>query len=768
MSMLAERRQKQKWSLNPRGKWWSEDSNKFGQRMLEKMGWTKGKGLGINEQGITEYLNVPYKKDTAGIGYDNNVDVWMEHQEKFNNLLQRLHKNEDQNTIQKLQREDDSLSGQSMELKSKQSRARIHYKKFTCGKDINKYKPQDLANIFGQKELTNQIQIKTEKNDIYEKKTISIEKNKNEINSGSMTDYFKHKLNYDKNFSHNMNDNPMFNSESENEQYTGFGFVPKTENILSIGMSKDINEKNAYAFDNPCLRLNSSTEIMSSNTENTCKKSTKKRKKEYASDSLHVTEVDKHNARKKLKTEIINGDCKDGFTNPALNLDINLEEDCNGKEFEVSRAQFGLENCGLDLTDEKSDKKSVTFNDHIILYEYNIDSIKERKGKATLDKFEVENKKHKKKRKQESITTPVSNGLVNEALDIETVCEEINDNNLNEHKSKKTKKRKICKISSLETIQESPEQEKEIIEINIESDVLDMTNVENGETDISDKKLKTKKKNKKKVEVEINTVTDNISDELGFEIEEIIRDKKIKKHKKNKKEEIVISKKYKKEKEKNKEICKIEECAVQTEISSDQQNIEILDKTNPKQQQNYLIIDESKDATGIKILPVVGIKKDENAILEKKEKKKKKKSDVHNEDCFKNECDVKEIFDKENVGKEQDSDTKKLEKKDKKHKKSKEKNVSEIKDSVNSNPEIMNENIIKQEKEENVESTHTPLKKSRLVESIDNIIHSPWSAKARMSKKMLINLFQNNELLDFPGSNIRNIKGYGVDIECSN
>lgn len=627
-----------------------------------------------------------------------------------------------------------------------------------------------MANIFGQKELTNQIQIKTEENDdIYEKKAISEEKNKNEIftiNSGSMTDYFKHKLNYDKNFSRNMNDNPAFNSESENEQYAGFGFALKTENILSNGVSKDINEKNAYAFDNPCLGLNSPTEIVLSNTENTCKKSAKKRKKEYASDSLHVTEEDKHNAQKKLKTEIIDEDCKDGFTNPALNLDINFKEDCNGKEFEVSRAQFGLENCGLDLTDEKSDKKSVTFNDHIILYEYNVDSTKERKGKVTLDKFEVENKKHKKKRKQESITTPVSNGLVNEALDIETVCEEINDNKLNEHKSKKTKKRKICKISSLETIQESPEREKEIIEIIESEDVLDTTNVKNGETDIPDKKLKTKKKKKKKAEVEINTVIDNISDELGFETEEIIRDKKIKKHKKSKKEE--ISKKHKKEKEKNKEICKIEECTVQTEISSDQQNIEILDKTNSKQQQNYLIMDESKDVTGIEILPVVGIKKEENAILEKKQKKKKKKSDLHNEDCFKNECDVKEIFDKENVGKEQDLDTKKLEKKYKKRKKSKEKNVSEIEDSVNSNPEIVNGNTIKQEKEENIESTHTPLKKSRLVESIDNIIHSPWSAKARMSKKMLINLFQNNELLDFPGSNIRDIKGYGLDIECSN
>lgn len=50
----------------------------------------------------------------------------MEHQEKFTYFLQQLHGNENQNTeIQKLEREDNSLSGQSLELKSKQSRARV-------------------------------------------------------------------------------------------------------------------------------------------------------------------------------------------------------------------------------------------------------------------------------------------------------------------------------------------------------------------------------------------------------------------------------------------------------------------------------------------------------------------------------------------------------------------------------------------------------------------------------------------------------------------
>lgn len=618
-----------------------------------------------------------------------------------------------------------------------------------------------MANILGQKELINKIQIKTEDDDCYEKKSISIKKNNNgivTINSGNMTDYFRHKLNYDKNFSH-MIDNRATDCESENKQYAGFGFASKTENTLSNAVSKDFNETNNYAFDNPCLGMNSPTKVMLSNADSTSKKSAKKRKKEHENDTLYATKMDKHNARKKLKTEIINEGCKDGLTNPALNLDINPEEECNGREFEVSRAQFGLENCGLDLTDEKSDKKCVTFNDHITLYEYNMNSTKKRKEKATLDKFEVENKKHKKKRKQENFTTPESNGFINEALDIETVCEEINDNQLNEHKSKKIKRRKICKISNLETIQESPEGEKEIIE-NVESeDVLDTSIVKNGETDIVDKKLKKKKKNKIKVK---NITVVNINEELD-KTKEIIKGKKIKRHK-NKEEEIVNSKKYKKEKKKDKESYKIEKCAIQVEINNDEKNIEILVKTNLKHQ-NYSIMDENNDTTEIEVMPVVEIKNDKEEMASLEDNQKKEKS-IHNEDCFKNECDIKkEISDKENIDKEQDSDSKNLEKKNKNRKKSKEKNVSDIDDSINSNLEIVNANTITQEKIENIESIHTPLKKSNIVDSIENIMHSPWNAKTRMSKKMLT-LSQNNELLDFPGSNIRDIKGYGIDIEC--
>jgi Pin2-interacting protein X1 len=44
-------------------KWLLTDTNKYGQQMLEKMGWKPGCGLGANEQGITEQIKVAYKND---------------------------------------------------------------------------------------------------------------------------------------------------------------------------------------------------------------------------------------------------------------------------------------------------------------------------------------------------------------------------------------------------------------------------------------------------------------------------------------------------------------------------------------------------------------------------------------------------------------------------------------------------------------------------------------------------------------------------------
>ncbi|XP_024898730.1 PIN2/TERF1-interacting telomerase inhibitor 1 isoform X2 [Pteropus alecto] len=91
MSMLAERRRKQKWAVDPRNTAWSNDDSKFGQRMLEKMGWSKGKGLGAQEQGATDHIKVQVKNNHLGLGATiNNEDNWIAHQDDFNHLLAEL------------------------------------------------------------------------------------------------------------------------------------------------------------------------------------------------------------------------------------------------------------------------------------------------------------------------------------------------------------------------------------------------------------------------------------------------------------------------------------------------------------------------------------------------------------------------------------------------------------------------------------------------------------------------------------------------------
>lgn len=56
------------------------------------------------------------------MGFDNNSEVWTEQQEKFGIFLQQLNGNQDQDAVQN---EDANLSEQSIELKSKQSQARV-------------------------------------------------------------------------------------------------------------------------------------------------------------------------------------------------------------------------------------------------------------------------------------------------------------------------------------------------------------------------------------------------------------------------------------------------------------------------------------------------------------------------------------------------------------------------------------------------------------------------------------------------------------------
>uniref|UniRef100_A0A3Q3X5F9 G-patch domain-containing protein n=1 Tax=Mola mola TaxID=94237 RepID=A0A3Q3X5F9_MOLML len=147
MSMLAEPRRKQKWSIDPRNSAWSNDDSKFGQKMLERMGWSKGKGLGRSEQGSTDHIKVKLKNDSYGLGANASYeDNWIAHQDDFNELLAQLNNHHAQNKLPP-----EEQRGFSLEEKSKMSRKRVHYMKFTKGKDLSSRTETDLNCIFGKR-----------------------------------------------------------------------------------------------------------------------------------------------------------------------------------------------------------------------------------------------------------------------------------------------------------------------------------------------------------------------------------------------------------------------------------------------------------------------------------------------------------------------------------------------------------------------------------------------------------------------------------------
>ncbi|XP_075165643.1 uncharacterized protein LOC142238030 [Haematobia irritans] len=177
MAMLAEPRQRKRYNLVPRGKALYEDESRFGTKMLERMGWSKGKGLGAKEDGSQDFVRVRYKNDSQGLGFEHRDDQWTQHENSFNGLLKSLNGETNEEITQNNETDDElprvgfgfqetfsgdvpnvakpklkeNISGISLEERSKQSRARVHYKKFTRGKDLSQYSEKDLANIFGKK-----------------------------------------------------------------------------------------------------------------------------------------------------------------------------------------------------------------------------------------------------------------------------------------------------------------------------------------------------------------------------------------------------------------------------------------------------------------------------------------------------------------------------------------------------------------------------------------------------------------------------------------
>jgi hypothetical protein len=136
-------------------KFFEEEKSSFGFKMMSKMGWEEGKGLGKNEHGISSFIRAQKKQDQLGIGAKaSNDDTWHEAQGLFNDLLSRL------NAAQKGEDgEPDFDPNSKVEAPSKSTgkalaeftAKRRLYGRFRASKDAHNYSATDMAAIMGKK-----------------------------------------------------------------------------------------------------------------------------------------------------------------------------------------------------------------------------------------------------------------------------------------------------------------------------------------------------------------------------------------------------------------------------------------------------------------------------------------------------------------------------------------------------------------------------------------------------------------------------------------
>uniref|UniRef100_F1LED4 PIN2/TERF1-interacting telomerase inhibitor 1 n=1 Tax=Ascaris suum TaxID=6253 RepID=F1LED4_ASCSU len=210
MSILAEPRRKQRISVDQQNIQWRDDDAKFGKKILERMGWRNGKGLGKREQGRNENLRLKANHNGKGLGkreqgrnenlrlkanhsgkglgckhsYD---DTWVAHHDDFAKLLASLNKTK-KDTNENMASEIKQNAEKSMK-----SRMRIRYRGFTRGNDLSEYSEEDKCAVLGKKRRNiaeKQIECQSD----FDKKRINFDEGNIVQSALSMNEYFAEKM----------------------------------------------------------------------------------------------------------------------------------------------------------------------------------------------------------------------------------------------------------------------------------------------------------------------------------------------------------------------------------------------------------------------------------------------------------------------------------------------------------------------------------------------------------------------------------------------
>ncbi|CAJ0593160.1 unnamed protein product [Cylicocyclus nassatus] len=202
MSILAEPRRKQRLSIDPRNLQWKNDQDKFSQKLMKKMGWSEGEGLGRNLQGSADHVKLKANYTGKGLGADKLASydsTWIGHHDDFADLLNALNKNKkDCIKVTTEEEKEERAKRISLELSSKSLRRRIHYQKFTRAKDTSNYTESDRAAILGivhkpETESPQKEETKEEKSPTKNEEDVEMKSNTT-VSSMSVGEYFAAKM----------------------------------------------------------------------------------------------------------------------------------------------------------------------------------------------------------------------------------------------------------------------------------------------------------------------------------------------------------------------------------------------------------------------------------------------------------------------------------------------------------------------------------------------------------------------------------------------
>lgn len=121
-------------SADPNNKAWKDDKSSFGHKMMAKMGWTEGKGLGKKNTGVVENVKVSKKIDNSGLGNRGNASDVCTKMAVFENILSKLQ------PIGCDEADDDKIPS---EKKKRKHSKRVHMK-------VSKKSQKDLDEIFAK------------------------------------------------------------------------------------------------------------------------------------------------------------------------------------------------------------------------------------------------------------------------------------------------------------------------------------------------------------------------------------------------------------------------------------------------------------------------------------------------------------------------------------------------------------------------------------------------------------------------------------------